>query len=179
MTTRLLCGATLALLGTLLTGCSSQQNVIRGQSPVQQAGFHQQHHFESGPACIGPQCGAPMYAGPGCSGYYPGCGCHSCQHHGHHCLFCCGHLHALRQLANGEAEELPEVYEQDGVTMYRDWRPTHYHWFSYEPPRNLVYPPARTPSAMVQYPYYTVKGPDDFFLDESPGVLRTAGYLGY
>jgi hypothetical protein len=42
--------------------------------------------------------------------------------------------------------------------------PTHYHWFSYEQPRNLVYPPANTPAAVVQYPYYTLKGPDDFFL---------------
>ena len=42
--------------------------------------------------------------------------------------------------------------------------PTHYHWFSYEQPRNLVYPPANQPAAVIQYPYYTVKGPDDFFL---------------
>jgi len=42
--------------------------------------------------------------------------------------------------------------------------PTHYHWFSYEQPRNLVYPQANQPAAVVQYPYYTVKGPSDFFM---------------
>jgi hypothetical protein len=42
--------------------------------------------------------------------------------------------------------------------------PTHYNWFSYEQPRNLVYPPANQPAAVIQYPYYTVKGPSDFFM---------------
>ena len=31
-------------------------------------------------------------------------------------------------------------------------------------PRNLVYPPDNTPAAVVQYPYYTCKGPDDYFM---------------
>ncbi len=44
------------------------------------------------------------------------------------------------------------------------WRPHHHHTFRYRQPRNLVYPPNPTPAAIVQYPYYTVKGPDDFFL---------------
>ena len=44
-----------------------------------------------------------------------------------------------------------------------EWRPTHYHWYTYEAPRNLVYPPQNVPASVVQYPYYTCKGPDDFF----------------
>lgn len=47
----------------------------------------------------------------------------------------------------------------------KDWRPTHHNYFSYSEPTGLVYPPANQPPAVVQYPYYTVKGPDDFFLD--------------
>ena len=45
---------------------------------------------------------------------------------------------------------------------------------SYEDPGVPVYPPGTgpaltgpgSPGAVVQYPYYTTKGPDDFFLDE-------------
>ena len=48
------------------------------------------------------------------------------------------------------------------------------HSYSYEDPGMPVYPagtgPALTgpgsPGAVIQYPYYTTKGPDDFFLDE-------------
>ena len=37
-----------------------------------------------------------------------------------------------------------------------------YKW-SYNPPQGLVYPPANQPAGVIQYPYYTVKGPTDFF----------------
>src|SRR5579871_1905864 len=30
-------------------------------------------------------------------------------------------------------------------------------------PRNLSYPPPNTPPAVIQYPYYTCKGPDCFY----------------
>jgi hypothetical protein len=43
------------------------------------------------------------------------------------------------------------------------WYPTHHHWYTYHEPRNLLYPPDNAPAAVVVYPYYTVKGPDDFF----------------
>jgi hypothetical protein len=52
------------------------------------------------------------------------------------------------------------------------WYPTHHHWHTYhEPGRGihggggLLYPPENAPGAVVVYPYYTVKGPDDFFLN--------------
>ena len=47
----------------------------------------------------------------------------------------------------------------------------HHHYWSYSQPAGLVYPPAHQPPAVVQYPYYTVKGPDDFFLQRTPGYL--------
>lgn len=43
------------------------------------------------------------------------------------------------------------------------WRPTHHHTWEYEAPKGLVYPPQNQPPAVYQYPYYTVKGPSDFF----------------
>jgi hypothetical protein len=37
--------------------------------------------------------------------------------------------------------------------------------YRYRAPKNLVYPAANQPAGVVVYPYYTVKGPDDFFLN--------------
>lgn len=48
----------------------------------------------------------------------------------------------------------------------RGWHPTHHHTYDYKAPKGLMYPPANQPAAVVQYPYYTVKGPDDFFLNK-------------
>ena len=39
----------------------------------------------------------------------------------------------------------------------------HIHNWTYSPPRGLVYPPANQPAGVWFYPYYTLKGPDDFF----------------
>jgi len=43
------------------------------------------------------------------------------------------------------------------------WRPTHHHTSTYKAPRDLKYPSQNQPPAVYQYPYYTVKGPTDFF----------------
>ncbi|MDQ3331302.1 MAG: hypothetical protein M3552_11720, partial [Planctomycetota bacterium] len=48
------------------------------------------------------------------------------------------------------------------------------HTSHYKDPGVPVYPPGTgpaltgpgSPGAVIQYPYYTTKGPDDFFLDE-------------
>ncbi|WP_339731563.1 hypothetical protein [uncultured Gimesia sp.] len=42
-------------------------------------------------------------------------------------------------------------------------RPRNYQTYKYNPPA-AVYPQQNQPLATVQYPYYTHKGPDDFFL---------------
>ena len=42
--------------------------------------------------------------------------------------------------------------------------PKHHHTFDYRQPKNLVYPPQNQPAAAVVYPYYTCKGPSDFFM---------------
>ena len=44
--------------------------------------------------------------------------------------------------------------------------PHHYHSYSYHRPHDLVYPPANAPGGAVVYPYYTHKGPSDFFRDD-------------
>ena len=42
-------------------------------------------------------------------------------------------------------------------------RPKNYQTYKYNPPA-AVYPQQNQPLGVVQYPYYTHKGPDDFFL---------------
>ncbi len=51
----------------------------------------------------------------------------------------------------------------DGACGYGLY-PKHHHTVKYCPPEGLQYPPANQPPAVVQYPYYTVKGPSDFFM---------------
>ncbi len=41
--------------------------------------------------------------------------------------------------------------------------PVHRNYVDYRAPRNLSYPEQNTPAATVQYPYYTLRGPTDFF----------------
>jgi hypothetical protein len=41
--------------------------------------------------------------------------------------------------------------------------PQHHLTYSYHRPKNLVYPPPQVPGGAVVYPYYTLKGPSDFF----------------
>lgn len=42
--------------------------------------------------------------------------------------------------------------------------PQHYHSYRYDWPQNMVYPQGPVPAGLVQYPYYTLKGPSDFFM---------------
>jgi hypothetical protein len=41
--------------------------------------------------------------------------------------------------------------------------PRQYYRMRYVVPQGLQYPPENQPPAVVQYPYYTTKGPDCFF----------------
>lgn len=41
--------------------------------------------------------------------------------------------------------------------------PQHHFTYAYKRPHNLVYPPPQVPGGAVVYPYYTLKGPSDFF----------------
>ena len=44
------------------------------------------------------------------------------------------------------------------------WVPhLHHNFYTVDMPSNLRYPMPNTPMAIVQYPYYTVRGPTDFF----------------
>ena len=47
---------------------------------------------------------------------------------------------------------------------YRDGKPQHFQTYQYDWPQNMVYPQQGLPAGMIQYPYYTLRGPTDFFM---------------
>jgi hypothetical protein len=143
--------------------------VTRGQSPaaVQQAqfGYHgslhdaaQQHlygynttHFNVGPDGQAYQGGG--YVGGGCPGGCPQggmCPGGACPPGGYGCPggMCPGGM--CGGCGNGEIA----------------CQPHHGRSFSYKVPDDLSYPPAGVPGGAVVYPYYTHKGPSDFFRKE-------------
>ncbi len=148
----------------LLAACGCAQNgaVMRGQSPtaVQQAQFghhgsiheaahdhlygYNTTHFNMGPN--GPYQAGGYTGVPGCPqpGMYHGAACppggHGCPT-GH-----CGNGHC----GNGQVV----------------CQPHHGYTYSYKAPSDLSYPSANVPGGAVIYPYYTHKGPSDFFRKE-------------
>jgi len=42
--------------------------------------------------------------------------------------------------------------------------PVHRNFQTYHAPQNLMYPPENAQPAQVQFPYYTLRGPTDFFM---------------
>lgn len=42
--------------------------------------------------------------------------------------------------------------------------PQHYQTYRFDWPQNMVYPTSGVPAGMVVYPYYSLKGPSDFFM---------------
>ena len=47
---------------------------------------------------------------------------------------------------------------------YRNGMPQHHQTYQINYPQNMVYPTQGVPAGMVQYPYYTLRGPTDFFM---------------
>lgn len=148
----------LAACGLLAAcGCAQSGSVMRGQSPaVQQAqfGYHgsvheaaAEHlygtdttHYNVGPGGQIYQGGGYMAGGPNCPG--------GCPQQGGMCPP--GHGCPTSHGGNGQ----PAL------------QPHHGYSYSYKVPNDLVYPPANVPGGAVQYPYYTHKGPSDFFRKE-------------
>ncbi|QDT36572.1 hypothetical protein [Stratiformator vulcanicus] len=162
----------------LTVGCAQQANLVRGQNPPTMqgpptlptpAGYQNPQVQQVGhwgkPSCDTTACGMCQ-----------GSGCNSCQYKGfggHYspCPICGGHG-CKKCMFSGL---YPGLLGGKG-----NWMPDHKYSVSYKNPGNLVYPPGTypagtaagggmgpgTPGAMVQYPYFTPKGPDDFFLDK-------------
>lgn len=45
------------------------------------------------------------------------------------------------------------------------FHPVHRNFHTYNAPQGLMYPPENSAPAQVQYPYYTLRGPTDFFME--------------
>lgn len=65
----------------------------------------------------------------------------------------------LPDQAYGDDGDCDEECDDDGHKLKR-----HKYRYTYYPPQGLCYPPPNMPTPIVQYPYYTVRGPTDFFM---------------
>lgn len=147
--------ASLSLLALMATGCSTCSSGkcpldIRGQSPDACKTGACNNGACNNAACRNGQC--PPGYGQACpSGCPQGCPQGYCPHgYGGHGFG--GGLSHLNPLRNGFVSNAVQT-------------PNHYHWYQYDEPKNITYPQANTPAAIVQYPYYTLKGPEDFFME--------------
>lgn len=164
--------------GAWLTGCQSL-GTFRGQSPAADAAAAGQPVTQQAGACGDSACGAtPGGCGPECGGcgpawpgggpqmhYYLHQGCpkdHLCRtlhpHHGHGQ----GHPAGMAGLGGYVSSGAQAGVYDPGP----GWYPRHHHTYFYDVPDDgeYVYPPTFQPPAVVQYPYYTVRGPSDFFM---------------
>lgn len=69
---------------------------------------------------------------------------------------------------NGQACPQDGCHRCGRGCCYRNGMPHHYQTYQYNWPQNMVYPQQGVPSGMVQYPYYTLRGPTDFFMQTNP-----------
>jgi hypothetical protein len=44
------------------------------------------------------------------------------------------------------------------------FHPVHRNSYTYNTPRGMMYPPSPSQAGVYQYPYYTFRGPTDFFM---------------
>lgn len=172
--------AGIALL--LATGCSqTQQSIVRGQSPVVQPsgvydgpiigtapGYGERPHVKSHTHDFkilhqngkpladhhGPDYGYDDGAYDGREQFYP-------NHHKH--VYDVGGAEVGCPACNGGLSCPPSGCPHCGYGCGHHC-PKHVHSYQYNWPQNLVYPSPVLPAGMVQYPYYTLRGPTDFFM---------------
>ena len=146
------------LVCAALPGCSAGSQIVRGQGPGEMP------YAQGGGYCppgAGGQMGAPMgdpMAGPigaydGMAGGYDG-----------------GYGGGAVPVPGGYAYPGPVYGGSPGSVAYGPMAagcrypiPRQYYRMRYCVPQGMQYPPANQPPAVVQYPYYTTKGPDCFF----------------
>lgn len=166
---KLACGLLAAVVGGVSLGCSNSPGIVRAQSPGVGAQFGPPstyaepgaETFAPGPTntMTVPENGAPVMTEQG-----------MIVQEGQPVYTEQGQVYSDGQVVyqNGAADPYcpPGGYTVDPNTFGRnnDWFPQHMHKYSVSVPHNLTYPPQDQPAAVVFYPYYTVKGPSDFFM---------------
>ncbi|MFH5803124.1 hypothetical protein [Alienimonas sp. DA493] len=145
------------------------------------SGVVESHPVHSGPVHHGPVHSGPVHSGPVHSGtvHHPAlqgephggyADCPTCYGHcpPHGCPTCFGVPGLPMCPPCGLFGRAHGAFHHGGTFV-----PEHRYEYSYDAPKGLLYPPGadpRVPGKMgpmpvVQYPYYTTKGPDDYFHD--------------
>ncbi len=151
MNGKIFLGVTLGLIGLASAGCTSAPGIVRAQSPGAPEGV-----IAAGPGAA--PVGTPANPCPQC-----GCIDGSCLH----CLAYNPHHRSWSHYTQPDAASC--CLDGPGCCCLHSPFPCS-TWGDRGP---LVYPPNPTPGALVQYPYYTCKGPDDFFSPQiNPPVTR-------
>ncbi|MCA9059836.1 MAG: hypothetical protein KDA85_15115 [Planctomycetaceae bacterium] len=83
-------------------------------------------------------------------------------HGGHNCPMC-QHGMGHGVMAPGAGYCDPQCQAGPGCNL--PFHPVHRNFYTYSTPSNLMYPPENSQPAQVQYPYYTLRGPTDFFME--------------
>ena len=78
------------------------------------------------------------------------------------------HSGEARETAAASCEQIHMLFPQAPAGTF----PTHKYKFEYHAPKNLVYPRAGQPAGVTVYPYYTTRGPTDFFMDDENALNR-------
>jgi hypothetical protein len=167
----------------IAAGCGTAPTVTRGQEPlsdpfVRPASYGTQphlweavadadntridHYEEPGNEPTGaPYYGPANYCPPQNGSYCPPSAecphCQGCPAPGSTCPFC-----QCEDPSHRHFDGLRNHVHQHFQQQY----PQHHFTYSYHRPNNLVYPPPQVPGGAVVYPYYTLKGPSDFFRAE-------------
>jgi hypothetical protein len=140
MNGRILAGLTLGLIGLASAGCATDTGIVRAQAPGDGA--------PAGAPAQGVVYGTPQNPCPQCGSTDGTCS---------HCCLGLGYEPHHRVWSHYTPPDAPTSC-LDGCGCCHLGVPTP---FGDHGP--LVYPPNPTPGAIVQYPNYTCKGPDDFF----------------
>ena len=117
-------------------------------------------HMHAQPGTYGSAASCPPGGTQQCP---PHAGCPQCQGHpaaGQPCPFC------QNSVSGSSGHTFPDPTHGLATGAYNHIRgpyPKHHFSYSYQRPSNLQYPPPQVPGGVVVYPYYTLKGPSDFF----------------
>ena len=140
-------GAAAGLALSVLTGCGQNAMTVRGQAPGEgqgMPGLMPQGQMYSGPP-QGVASGSMPYGMPldptnaDSQGYWNSNGWGP----------------------NGPNPPMPGYAQGQGNGLYSNERSAQ---FQYSEPKDLRFPIVGDSPAVIQYPYYTFKGPDDFFV---------------
>jgi len=135
----------------------SHYNANNPYQPVPATWHNHVHGTQAG---YGPATSCPP--GGGCP---PSAECPHCQGHpasGSACPFCQSGGNGVHGMLHNSIQHLRGPY------------PQHHVSYSYSRPNNLQYPPPQVPGGAIVYPYYTLKGPSDFFRDD--GRVKGTNY---